>query len=91
MITQAQAEDRQTVTAVISHLVKPGQEAAYEQWLHDISAAVAVKLENNYKFNTDARFGANHRDVYMTGNCRAASEMPCVQRSYSAWYRPGTR
>jgi uncharacterized protein len=29
--------DRQLVTAVISHLVKPGQEQAYEQWLHDIS------------------------------------------------------
>jgi uncharacterized protein len=29
--------DRQLVTAVISHLVKPGQEQAYEQWLHDVS------------------------------------------------------
>ncbi|MGL5081676.1 MAG: antibiotic biosynthesis monooxygenase [Microcoleaceae cyanobacterium] len=29
--------DRQLVTAVICHLVKPGQEEAYEHWLHDIS------------------------------------------------------
>lgn len=30
--------DKQLVTAVICHLVKPGQEVAYEQWLHDISS-----------------------------------------------------
>lgn len=37
-MTQAILEsDRQIVTAVICHLVKPGQEAAYEQWLHDVS------------------------------------------------------
>jgi uncharacterized protein len=29
--------DQQLVTAVICHLIKPGQEQAYEQWLHDIS------------------------------------------------------
>lgn len=30
--------DQQLVTAVIYHLVKPGQEQAYEQWLRDVSA-----------------------------------------------------
>jgi uncharacterized protein len=30
--------DKQQVTAVISHLVKPGSERYYEQWLHDISS-----------------------------------------------------
>jgi uncharacterized protein len=30
--------DQQLVTAVIYHLVKPGQEEAYEQWLRDVSA-----------------------------------------------------
>jgi uncharacterized protein len=29
--------DKQQVTATISHLVKPGREQEYEQWLHDIS------------------------------------------------------
>jgi uncharacterized protein len=37
-MTQAMLDsDRQLVTAVISHLVKPGQEQEYEKWLHDIS------------------------------------------------------
>jgi uncharacterized protein len=37
-MTQAILEsDRQIVTAVICHLVKSGQESAYEQWLHDVS------------------------------------------------------
>jgi uncharacterized protein len=31
--------EKQLVTAVISHLVKPGKEQTYEQWLHDISVA----------------------------------------------------
>ncbi|WP_042491167.1 antibiotic biosynthesis monooxygenase [Anabaena sp. PCC 7108] len=30
--------DRQPITAAISHLVKPGLEQEYEQWLRDISA-----------------------------------------------------
>lgn len=30
--------EKQLMTAVIYHLVKPGREQAYEQWLHDISA-----------------------------------------------------
>jgi uncharacterized protein len=30
--------EKQQVTAVISHLVKPGREQHYEQWLHDISS-----------------------------------------------------
>ncbi|MCW6054016.1 antibiotic biosynthesis monooxygenase [Microcoleus sp. A2-C5] len=29
--------DKQPVTAAISHLVKPGREQEYEQWLHDVS------------------------------------------------------
>ncbi|MEM7769780.1 MAG: antibiotic biosynthesis monooxygenase [Cyanobacteria bacterium P01_E01_bin.6] len=42
----AQDDDKQHVTAVISHLVKPGRERAYEQWLHDISA-VAQTFEGH--------------------------------------------
>ncbi len=46
-MTQAILEsDRQLVTAVISHLVKPGQEQAYEQWLHDVSG-VAQQFEGH--------------------------------------------
>ncbi|MCU0566057.1 MAG: antibiotic biosynthesis monooxygenase [Oculatellaceae cyanobacterium Prado106] len=38
--------DKQQVTAVITHLVKPGREQEYEQWLHDISA-VAQQFEGH--------------------------------------------
>ncbi|MEL6135815.1 MAG: antibiotic biosynthesis monooxygenase [Cyanobacteria bacterium J06626_23] len=38
MITPDTAETPQTVTAVITHLVKPDQVVAYEQWLRDVSA-----------------------------------------------------
>lgn len=38
--------DKQPITAVISHLVKPGYEQEYEQWLHDISA-VAQQFEGH--------------------------------------------
>ncbi len=39
-------DDKQHVTAVISHLVKPTQTEAYEQWLRDISA-VAQQFEGH--------------------------------------------
>jgi uncharacterized protein len=38
--------DRQQVTAVVSHLVKPGWERDYERWLHDISE-VAQQFEGH--------------------------------------------
>jgi uncharacterized protein len=38
--------EKQQVTAVISHLVKPGREQDYEQWLHDISS-VAQQFEGH--------------------------------------------
>jgi uncharacterized protein len=37
MIQAMLDSEKQIVTAVICHLVKPGREQAYEQWLHDIS------------------------------------------------------
>jgi uncharacterized protein len=37
---------QQPVTAVICHLVKPGYEEIYEQWLHDI-AAVAKEFDGH--------------------------------------------
>lgn len=46
MMPLAQAGDKQIVTAVISHLVKPGQEDRYEQWLHEISK-VAQQFEGH--------------------------------------------
>ena len=38
--------DKQQVTAAISHLVKPGREQEYEQWLHDISR-IAQEFEGH--------------------------------------------
>ena len=38
--------DKQQVTAAIAHLVKPGREQEYEQWLHDISG-VAQQFEGH--------------------------------------------
>lgn len=38
--------DKQQVTAVISHAVKPERQQEYEQWLHDISA-VAQQFEGH--------------------------------------------
>ncbi|MBE9045785.1 antibiotic biosynthesis monooxygenase [Pleurocapsales cyanobacterium LEGE 10410] len=44
--TLTRASDKQQVTAVICHLVKPGQERKYEQWLHEVSA-VAQQFEGH--------------------------------------------
>jgi uncharacterized protein len=44
--TIALESDKQQVTAVISHLVKPGCEQDYEQWLHDISG-IAQQFEGH--------------------------------------------
>lgn len=46
MTTFTLQNDNQSVTAVICHLVKPGQEQVYEEWLHDISA-VAQQFEGH--------------------------------------------
>jgi uncharacterized protein len=44
--TIVRKSDKQQVTAVISHLVKPGREKDYEQWLHNISG-VAQQFEGH--------------------------------------------
>ncbi len=46
MTKVATPDDKQDVTAVISHLVKSGKEQHYEQWLRNISA-VAQEFEGH--------------------------------------------
>ena len=45
-ITNLTENDKQQVTAVIAHTVKPGRTKEYEQWLHDVSA-VAQQFEGH--------------------------------------------
>ena len=46
-LTPRSEDDNPTVTAVISHLVKPDQVSAYEKWLQDVSI-VAQQFEGHY-------------------------------------------